>query len=119
MRKKIIDQKILNLASDTSNFGLKYKSKYFASHKNKKCGDKIKVELEIKNNKVKKIYYETESCIFCQASASLISKNIKNTFIKNLDKIIFSHKFKFLLSKKYLSRKDCILLPYQALKKVL
>ena len=45
MRKKIIDQKILNLASDTSNFGLKYKSKYFASHKNKKCGDKIKVEL--------------------------------------------------------------------------
>ena len=119
MRKKIIDQKILSLASDTSNLGLKNKSKYCASHKNKKCGDRIKIELEIKNKKVKKMYYETESCIFCQASASLISKNIKNTFVKNLDKIIFSHSFKFLLSKKYLSRRDCILLPYLALKKAL
>ncbi len=119
MRKKIIDQKILNLASDTSNFGLKNRSQFYASHKNKKCGDKIKIELEIKNNKVKKMYYETESCILCQASASLLSKNIKNTFVKEVDKIIFSKKFKSLLSKKYLARKDCIMLPYQAIKKAL
>ena len=119
MRKKIIDQKILNLASDTSNIGLKNKSQFCASHKNKKCGDKIKIELEIKNNRIQNMYYETESCIFCQASASLISKNIKNTIVKNLDKIIFSNKFKLLLSKKYLSRRDCIMLPYLALKKAL
>tara|TARA_B100000214_G_scaffold53096_1_gene33692 strand:- start:104 stop:463 length:360 start_codon:yes stop_codon:yes gene_type:complete len=119
MRKKIIDQKILNLASDTSNFGLMNKSKFFATHKNRKCGDKIKIELEIKNNKVKKMYYETESCIFCQASASLLSKNIQNTFVKNIDKIITSQRFKFLLGKKYLSRKDCVMLPYQAVKKAL
>ncbi len=119
MRKKIIDHKILYLASDTSNFGLKNKSKYCATHKNKKCGDKIKIELEIKNNKIKKMYYETESCIFCQASASLLSKNVQNTFVRNLDKVIFSQSFKFLLKKKYLSRKDCIMLPYLALKKAL
>jgi nitrogen fixation NifU-like protein len=119
MRKKIIDQKILNLASDTSNFGLMNKSKFFATHKNRKCGDKIKIELEIKNNKVKKMYYETESCIFCQASASLLSKYIQNTFIKNIDKIITSQRFKVLLDKKYLSRKDCVMLPYQAVKKAL
>ena len=47
MRKKIIDQKILDLASDTSNFGLINKNKFCASHKNKKCGDKIKIELDI------------------------------------------------------------------------
>ena len=52
MRKKIIDQKILNLASDTSNFGLVNKSKFFATHKNRKCGDKITIELQIKNNKI-------------------------------------------------------------------
>ena len=119
MDKKIIDKKILNLASDISNFGLKNKSKYFASVKNKKCGDRIKIELEIKNKKIKNMYYETESCIFCQASASLLSKKVKNTMVKNLDKIIFSKKFKFLLSKKYISRRDCVILPYQALKKAL
>ena len=119
MDKKIIDKKILNLASDISNFGLKNKSKYFASVKNRKCGDRIKIELEIKNKKIKNMYYETESCIFCQASASLLSKKVKNTMVKNLDKIIFSKKFKFLLSKKYMSRRDCVILPYQALKKPL
>jgi NifU homolog involved in Fe-S cluster formation len=119
MRKKIIDKKILNLAFDTTNFGLKNKTKFYASHKNKKCGDKIKIELEIKNKKVKKMYYETDGCIFCQASASLLSTNIKNTLVKDLNDLVFSHKFKFLLSKKYISRRDCIMLPYQALKKII
>ena len=85
MYKKIIDKKILNLAFDISNYGLKNKSKYFSSVKNKKCGDKIKVELEIKNKKIKNMCYETESCIFCQASASLLSKKVKNIMITNLD----------------------------------
>ena len=84
MRKKIIDQKILDLASDTSNFGLINKNKFCASHKNKKCGDKIKIELEIKDNKIKKMYYETESCIFCQASVSLLSRKAKNKSIQKI-----------------------------------
>ena len=119
MYKKIIDKKILNLAFDISNYGLKNKSKYFSSVKNKKCGDKIKVELEIKNKKIKNMCYETESCIFCQASASLLSKKVKNIMITNLDKILFSKKFKSLLSRKYITRRECIMLPFEALKKAL
>ena len=119
MYKKIIDKKILDLAFDISNYGLKNNSKHSATLKNKKCGDKIKIELEIKNKKIKNMYYETESCIFCQASASLLSKGVKNKMIKNLDKIVYSQRFKSLLSKKYLSRRDCIMLPFNALKKAL
>ncbi len=119
MHKEIIDKKILKLAFDTKNLGLKNRTKFNASLKNKKCGDRIKIELEIKNNKIKNMYYETDSCIFCQASASLLSKNIKNTLIKNLDKLLSSQKFKILLSKKYQSRRDCIMLPYLALKKAI
>ena len=66
---------------------MKNKTKYFSSLKGKKCGDKIKVELEIKDKKIKNMYYETESCIFCQASASVISKYVKDLMVKNLDKI--------------------------------
>tara|TARA_B100000029_G_scaffold45143_1_gene41647 strand:+ start:936 stop:1325 length:390 start_codon:yes stop_codon:yes gene_type:complete len=119
MQKKIIDKKILNLALDTSNYGLKNKSNYLASLKSKKCGDRIKVELKIKNKIIERMYYETESCIFCQASANLLSKKVKNLMINNLNKIFFSKKFKFLLSKKYISRKECVMLPFQALKKAL
>ena len=118
MFKKIIDKKVFDLALDTSNYGLK-KTKHYASLKNKKCGDRIEVSLNIKNKKIKRMYYETESCLFCKASASLFSKKIKNIDINKIDKIIFTIKFNPLLSKKYLSRKDCIMLPYYALKKAL
>jgi len=119
MHEKIIDKKILNLAFDVSNYGLKNKSKNLVSLKNKKCGDKIKVELQIKNKKIKSMFYETESCVFCQASASLLSKKVRNIMISNLDQILFSKKFKSLLSKKYISRRECIMLPFEALKKAL
>ena len=119
MFKKIIDKQILNLALDTSNYGLSEKFKYCASLKNKKCGDKIKVGVHIRNMKVSKMNYETESCVICQASASLLSKKIKNIKINELYKIIFQKKFNILLSKKYLNRKDCVMLPYNALVKAL
>jgi len=115
----MIDKKILNLAFDVSNYGLKNKSKHLASLKNKKCGDRIKVELQIKKKKIKSMRYETESCIFCQASASLLSRKVKNIMINNLDKIFLSEKFKSLLSKKYMSRRECVMLPFEALKKAL
>lgn len=119
MCKKIIDKKILNLALDTKNYGLKNKTKYFSSLKNKKCGDRIKIELNIKNKKISKMFYETESCIFCQASASLLSKVVVNVSVKKIENIIFTKKFRLLLTKKYSSRKDCVMLPYLALKKAL
>ncbi len=115
----MIDKKILNLAFDVSNCGLKNKYKNYASIKNKKCGDKIKVELNIKNKIIKNMYYETESCIFCQASASVISRCVKNLIIKNLKKIESNKEFKALIKKKYIARKECVLLPYDALKKAL
>ena len=114
-----MDKKILDLASDVSNYGLKNKYKNFASVKNRKCGDKIKVELNIKNKIIKKMYYETESCIFCQASASVISKYVKDIMVKNLDKIETHKNFTTLINKKYIARKECVLLPYEALKKAI
>ena len=78
----MISSEIIKIASDTSNYGIKRKSNYVATSKNRICGDRITVEVEISNNIIKKMYYETESCIFCQASASLLSKIIKGKSIK-------------------------------------
>ena len=44
----------------------------------------MEISLIVKNNKVKDMGYQCKSCIYCQASVSLLSKNIKD---KSLDEI--------------------------------
>ena len=126
----MIDRSILKIASDTKNYGLKNKSSFKASGKNKLCGDKITIELDISAGKIKRMFYETESCLFCQASASLLSKVIKSVEINELIAEINSIKnikkfkntkykstnkrfvsFKKLLNIKYENRFNCVVLP--------
>ena len=130
----MISPEIIEIASDTSNCGIQNNSNLVATSKNKICGDMITIEIEISNNKIDRMYYETESCIFCQASASLLSKIIKKSNIENIKndvnginmsrknkKIILKKKYKpfrKLFQQKYNERFDCILLPFNALLKV-
>ena len=44
------------------------------------------IELIQKNSKINSMKYETESCILCEASASLLSKKNKNLPIKTIKK---------------------------------
>ena len=129
----MISTEIIRIAADTSNSGINKNSNLIASSKNKFCGDKITIEIEIFKNKIEKMSYETESCIFCQASASLLSKIIKKSNIDNLrddvNEINMSHKrkkvvlkkkykpFRVLFQQKYKERYSCILLPFNALLK--
>ena len=125
----MISSQIIKIASDTTNYGIKKNSNYIATSKNRICGDKITVELEISNKIIKKMYYETESCVFCQASASLLSKIIKKKTIKEFlvladnikkKKIDPTKKhlpFKKLFHSKYKERINCVMLPFDALRK--
>ena len=129
----MISPEIIKIASDTSNYGIKKNSNHVATSKNKICGDKITIEIEISNNKIQKMFYETESCIFCQASASLLSKVVKRSNIESLKndvneinmsyknkKIVLRKKYKpfrKLFQQKYKERFICILLPFNTLLK--
>ena len=129
----MISSEIIQIAADTSNCGIKMNSSLVSTSKNKICGDKITVAVETFNNKIVKMSYETESCIFCQASASLLSKIIKksniDTLRDDLNEINTSHKnkkiilkkkykpFRKLFQQKYKERYNCILLPFNALLK--
>ena len=131
----MISSEIIKIASDTTNSGIKKNSNLIATSKNKFCGDVITVEIEIHNNKIDRMYYDTESCIFCQASASLLSKIIKKSNIEilrnDVNEINMSHKnkkivlkrkykpFRKLFQQKYKERFNCILLPFNALLKVI
>ena len=100
----MISTEIIKIAADTSNCGINKNSNLIATSKNKFCGDKITIEIEVFKNKIEKMSYETESCVFCQASASLLSKIIKRANIDNLiddvNKINMSHKRKKVVLKK-------------------
>ena len=130
----MISPEIIKIASDTSNCGIKENSNLIATSRNKICGDIITVQIEISGDRIERMSYETESCIFCQASASLLAKVIKRSNIENLQndineinisyknkKIVLKRKYKpfrKLFQLKYKQRFNCILLPFNALLKV-
>ena len=80
----MITNEIIKFASNTSNVGLTNKYTFKSTKKNSICGDLIKIELILKDSKINSMKYETESCILCEASASLLSKKIKNLPIKTI-----------------------------------
>ena len=126
----MIDSKIVKIASFTKNAGLKNDFTHRSSIKNSLCGDFIKTEFIVHDSKIKSMRYETESCILCEASASLFSRKIKNAKIKNLEKEIkrikdFKKKsnynfpirfkeFSKLINKKNINRLNCVILPMEA-----
>ncbi len=131
----MFDIKIIKLASNTKNYGLTNSSTHAASSKNKLCGDKITVELNVDKIKIKSMRYETESCIYCQASASVLSNiisslkinRLKSDFVQIEDYFLTKDKklpkkyklFKNLMKKKNKDRHQCIMLPLYAVQKAL
>jgi len=132
----MITSKIIKIASNTSNVGLANKYTFKSTQKNSMCGDIIKIELVANDSKINSMKYETESCIYCEASASLLAKKIKNLTVsvvkKELNKIknisnndanyVFFKKFiefKFLINKNNIKRLNCVLLPINAVLKAL
>ena len=125
---------IINIAANTKNNKDIKNHTHFIKLKNSICGDEIQIKLIIKGEKITNIGYQTDSCIYCQASASLLSKisinSKKDKIIKlcNEAKLFFDKDeenlnknlklFSKLFVKKNLSRKDCILLPFKAMKKI-
>ena len=116
-----------------------YSTTFLWPHKSKQknpiCGDEMEVSVKISENQVLDFAYQCKSCIYCQASASVLSKFSINNTINNINEIITfvdvffeSNNAKFpkewkkleiLFNKKNISRKECILLPFKTLAKAL
>ncbi len=130
-----MDLEVLKIASNTDNNKFISDHTHISKHKNPLCGDEMEITLKVKNKKILDFGYQCKSCIYCQASASLLSKlsinksleKIKeiNSFVGNFFKntnLKFSKEwkqFETLFNKKNISRKECILLPFKTLAKAL
>ena len=78
----MIDKEIIKIASNTENHGVLDNHTHFSKLKNPVCGDEMKVYLIVKNNCIANFKYECESCIYCQASVSLLSRKAKNKSVE-------------------------------------
>ena len=128
-----MDLKILEIASDTENNKNIKNYTHAAKSINPLCGDEIQIKLVIEDEKLVDFGYQGKSCVYCQATASLLSKKLINSKKNKINELcdyaksFFSKKqesiekkWSFLgklFDKKNISRKECILLPFNALKK--
>ena len=130
-----MDLRILEIASNTKNNKVLDKHTHKSKSKNPICGDEMEISLIIKNDKVIDMGYQCKSCVYCQASVSLLSQTIKNKslneikeFIQVCEKMFDSSKitikkkwqnFKEIFDKKNYSRKECLLLPLRTVSKAI
>ena len=123
----MIDKEIIKIASNTENHGVLDNHTHSSKLKNAICGDVMKIYLIIKNDKIENFKYQCESCIYCQASVSLLSRKAKNQSIEKVKKFVEQAKtcfenntksfdkewkeFDKMMTKNNISRKECLLLP--------
>ena len=132
---KKMNKEILKIALNTENLSFLNNHTHATKLKNSVCGDEIKIYLIVKNRKITTFKYEGESCIYCQASASLLSKIVRNKTINEVKLILeksndfFTNKkintkkefksFFNIMNKSNIRRKECLLLPVKATLKAL
>ena len=130
-----MDLKILEIAAHTENNKVVENFTHKSKHKNPLCGDEMEISLIVKDNVVKDMGYQCKSCVYCQASVSLLSRKIKEKKVDDIKKFIkigeqlfedakvnmekHWKEFKEILDKKNLSRKECLLLPLRTIAKAL
>ena len=127
--------RILEIASHTDNNKVIKNYTHKSKNKNPLCGDEMEISLIVENDIVKDMGYQCKSCVYCQASVSLLSRKIKDkkideikTLVSNGERLFDNVKvniekhwkdFKEIFDKKNLSRKECLLLPIKTIAKAL
>ena len=130
-----MDLRILEIASNTENNKVINNFTHKSKNKNPICGDEMEICLVVKNDTVIDIGYQCKSCVYCQASVSLLSQKVKNKKINEIKKFITSCENMFedtkivleknwkdfleLFNQKNISRKECLLLPLRTVLKAL
>ena len=130
-----MDIEILKIASNTDNHKVLKDHTHHSKLKNPICGDEMQVSVKVVKDKIVDFGYQCQSCIYCQASVSLLSRNSINKKILHINNLLnitktFYEKeggsfpkewsvFNKIFNKKNISRKECLLLPFKALAKAL
>ncbi len=130
-----MDLEIIKIASNTENNKILKNHTHSSKMKNSICGDEMHISIVIKDKKITDFGYQCKSCIYCQASASLLAKESKNKTILKIKSLLKTTEdffvktninfpkewitFTKLFNKNNISRKECLMLPFSALSKII
>ena len=134
-----MDLEILESASDTENHKVVKNHTHQSKNKNPLCGDEMEISLIVKDNIVQDMGYQCRSCVYCQASVSLLSRWVMQAPIEKISDFLSKadfffdenfdqlkkidikelNDFKKIMNSKNISRKECLLLPFKTLSKAL
>ena len=134
-----MDLKILEIASNTENHKELKDYTHQSKNKNPLCGDEMEISLIVKNNIIQDMGYQCRSCVYCQASVSLLSRWVMQAPIEKILDFISKAEFFFdensdhskkinvkdlkdfkkIMNPENISRKECLLLPFRTLSKAL
>tara|TARA_B100000029_G_C17394317_1_gene894591 strand:- start:224 stop:622 length:399 start_codon:yes stop_codon:yes gene_type:complete len=130
-----MDLEILKIASNTDNHKILDGHTHKYKLNNPICGDEMQISLKIKDKIIKDFGYQCKSCIYCQASVSLLSRKSINKPISKIKNLLslaetFFDKndtsfpnewsiFNKLFKKENISRKECLILPFKTVSKAL
>ena len=85
-----MDLEILKIASDTKNHKVIDDYTHISKQKNHLCGDEMQISIKVSNKKIIDFAYQCKSCIYCQASVSMLSKSSINKSVQSVIKFIKS-----------------------------
>ena len=130
-----MDLEILKIASSVENHKIIKNHTHYSKNKNSICGDEMQISLIVRNDKIVDFGYQCKSCVYCQASVSLLSRKIIKLEIHQIRDLLSSSEFFFekneknninkwndfkkIMNVKNISRKECLLLPFKTLSKAL
>ena len=134
-----MDLKIIEIASHTENQRIIKNYTHQSKNKNPLCGDEIEISLIVKDDIIEDIGYQCKSCIYCQASVSLLTRSAKQAPIEKISNFLSQASFFFderfdqlkkinikgiedfkkIMNSENISRKECLLLPFKTLSKAL
>ena len=129
-----MDLEIIKIAGDTNNNKDIKNHTHHSKLKNHLCGDEIQIKLIVKKNRIVEFGYEGKSCVYCMAAASLLSKVSIDKEVMKINELcddaklffegnneVIKKKWKLmhkLFKSKNKARKECILLPFKTMKKI-
>lgn len=136
MIKELYQKSLMRLAANAFGAGKMDNPDAEGTMDNPTCGDRITIQVRLDNGKITELVHDNRACMLCQASASLLAENAIGLDLTELEKV--QAKVTDLLKngtpgeempweklsyfepvRDHKSRHLCVLLPLNALQKIL
>lgn len=115
----IYREAILDHYKNPRNFGHLDKPDVKVAEGNVTCGDKIVMEIKVKNNAIEDIRFTGEGCAISQASASMLTEKVKGMKFSEISNLKAHDMITMLGTTLTASRTRCATLPLEVLTKAI